>query len=88
MIERRKRTSKEWSKLVEKFNSSGLSQRRFAEQENLVQSQLSYYIVKFRESRNSPIESFVELPSAKSNPEQEVVAELEFPNGVIFRVRG
>jgi len=76
MNERRKLSSEEWSMLVDKFNSSGLSQRKFADQENLVKSQLSYYIMKSRESNNLARKSFIELPSATSNLGQGVVAEL------------
>ena len=88
MSVRRKLSSEEWTILVEEFNSSGLSQSKFAEGNSLVKSQLSYYIAKSREDKFVAKEPFMELPSVKSNPAQEVVAELEFPGGIIFRVRG
>ena len=88
MSVRRKLSSEEWSILLEEFNSSELSQSKFAEQNNIVKSQLSYYIAKSREGKSGEKEPFIDLPSVKSTPAQGVVAELEFPGGIIFRVRG
>ena len=74
----------EWREIVNRFESSGLSQREFSEREGLIKSRLSYWVGKFKKSDSEP--SFVELPSVKPGAFESSMMEFTFPSGLILKI--
>jgi hypothetical protein len=87
----------DWPAVLEQFQESGLSQKRFCEQEGVSLSSLGYWLKKGRRSdSNSKVEKhrFIELdfsPGAvatavRGQKQADVVVELPF--GVVVRFIG
>lgn len=76
-----------WVDVVKSWRLSGLSQREYCRRHGHVATQLSYWQRRLcKELELSPKESFIELKRAD---ELNVnIVELEFPNGLLLRMRG
>lgn len=79
-----------WQEVVLRYKQSGLSRRAFCRRENLKDHCLTYWVRKL-EQRSKPNESlsanFIDL-SRDVEVERSSFVELEFPSGIILRVRG
>ncbi len=81
-----------WRGVVSKYECSGLSQVKFSAQEGIVKHRLFYWVRKFRDNPSISAESnkFVEIPVMTPQKEQVELhgVEIEFPSGMILKVRG
>jgi hypothetical protein len=71
--------------VVERYQSSNLTQKAFCETEGLALSTLQYWISSYREyhQRDSgPSEAFVELKPPSQIPSSDTAIVLGYPNGV------
>ena len=81
----------DWRSVVERFKESGLSQKRFCEQEGISVSTFSYWM---RKASVGPIEAesaaFVELGFVNGIRKEESQPDLvvELPLGVVLRFHG
>ena len=79
------RTRAEWEALVAKYERSGLSRKRFCDQESISLSSLDYWRHRLnREPRNEAV-PFIELPTIATAPAWDV--ELELGGGAVLRLR-
>lgn len=83
----KRRTSEEWSKLIQQYRQSGASQKTFCERYGISTATLQYHLAKV--SRTELVRApagFVDLgtPGAPHLVELEIV----FPSGAALRLRG
>lgn len=77
-----RRSRAEWESVVEAFGASGLSQSEFCRREGVALSSFQKWQQRF--SREGGLK-FIELSGGGS---KGLEAELEFPGGVVLRLRG
>lgn len=78
-----RRTQAEWSELVTRLETSGLSLRQFAKQEKVSVGSLQRWS---RRLAASEVGEFIEVSPA-SMPHAAWQAEVQLPNGTILRLR-
>jgi transposase-like protein len=84
--ERVRRTKKEWTEILRRFDSSGLGPREYCRREGLPQS--SFQRWRNRLGSAAPSE-FVELtPSTTERATSSWELEVSLPNGVQLQLRG
>ena len=76
-----RRSAEEWAEFFKAYESSGLTQEEFCTREGLI---LSTFKAKLGKTPRAS--SFVELPSTRLSPSEEV--RVDFPSGVRLTVRG
>ena len=93
---RRRRTRREWMKIIERFNSTNLSTVEFCKEENISRSSLATWRRKLKKKRSQRAKStkhaaFVELaplPTESSPSSMNSEFELTFPGGITLRWKG
>ena len=81
-----RRTRKQWTEILRRYEASGLSAREFCRREALAVSSLQRW--RSRIDR-VPLAEFVELvPPAPATSSTSWALELSLPNGVCLRLRG
>ncbi len=83
-----RRTEKQWTEILRRFEASGLSSREFCKREGLVVSSLQRW--RSRCGR-APVPQFVELTPPSATPaaaSTNWALELELPDGMRLRLRG
>ena len=84
-----RRTEKQWTEILRRFEASGLSSREFCRREGLGLSLSS--LQRWRSRIDvAPVAEFVELvsPSNPATASSSWALELSLPNGVCLRLRG
>lgn len=79
-----------WKEMVLRYRQSGLSRLAFCRRENLKDHCLAYWVRKLQVGINSDealSPNFIDL-SQDVRVERDNCVELEFPSGMILRVRG
>jgi hypothetical protein len=79
------RTESEWAEIMERQRASGLSQPKFCEREGIAQSTFDRWYNRLGAGKQSGRMVQVALPAEKPTPG---AVELEFPSGLILRIRG
>lgn len=79
------RTESEWAEIMERQQASGLSQPKFCEQEGIAQSTFDRWYNRLGAEKRSGKMVRVAPPAEISEPGG---VELEFPSGLILRIRG
>lgn len=83
----KKRSSEEWSKLIQQYRRSGTSQKAFCDRHGLSTGSLQYQLARSPKTELAAVPvGFVELGTPGNVPRVEL--EIVFPNGAALRLRG
>ena len=77
--------------LIEKYQNSPLSQKAFCNQEDLPLSTFTYWLKKYRGSKQTTgtLEDFIPVKiNERSAQKKAEVCEIEFPGGMVIRISG
>lgn len=83
---RSRRTPDEWHRLVKRFETTGLSQKKFCANEDLNENTFRLWRSRMRSATSTPV-PFMEVVPVTA-PESPWAIELELPSGVKLRLRG
>jgi len=84
---KRRRTESEWQEIISRFRASGLSLRAFARKKSLPEASLQRWNRRLAATVSPSQPDFVDVTPALSAA-STWQAEIEFPNGLVFRLRG
>jgi len=84
---KQRRSESEWQALVSRLQQSGLSLREFAKQESICEASLQRWHRRLSSKPTVSQAEFVDV-TPRSTEADTWRAEIEFPGGVIFRLRG
>ena len=82
----------QWQAIIKQYHQSKLSKRAFAEQHDLVYSQLLYWIRQFDDSQahvKSKPEDLIPLtikPAIATSFTDSALGTIEFPNGALLKI--
>ncbi|MBW2735636.1 MAG: hypothetical protein JRH20_24900 [Deltaproteobacteria bacterium] len=90
MSRSRRRGATEGARLVERYEASGLTQRGFAEENEVTVATLQYWLRKARSGDEAPVEQFrfVEVVENGSPDSATGGMSLEFGDGLTLRFEG
>ena len=77
--------------IIEKYQNSPLSQKAFCQQEDLALSTFTYWLKKYRGSKQSTgaLEDFIPMKiNERSAQKKTEWCEIEFPGGIVIRIGG
>ena len=77
--------------LIEKSQNSPLSQKAFCKQEDLPLSNFTYWLKKYRGTKQTTgaLEDFIPVKiNERSQQKQNNRCEIEFPGGIVIRIGG
>jgi hypothetical protein len=82
---RRRRGRAEWVEIVARFGESGLSIRDFCKRESLAVSSFQRWHRRLSTTEKA---AFTELVPPVAGSDERWPVEIEFPGGVVLRIRG
>jgi hypothetical protein len=82
---RRRRSRADWVEIVGRFDESGLSIRDFCKREGLALSSFQRWQRRLETVTES---AFTEIVSPVASAADPWLVEIEFPSGVVLRIRG
>ena len=82
---RRRRSRADWVKIVDRFDESGLSIRDFCKRESLALSSFQRWHRRLATTEKAP---FTEIVRPVAVAPERWPVEIEFPSGVVLRLRG
>jgi hypothetical protein len=83
-----RRGKKEWAKIVQRFESSGLAGRAFCQNEGLALSSLQRWRQRLASRASAPFVELVPTTAAAPTLSSAWSLELTLPNGASIRLQG